>query len=153
MATVINAGGHSGFSSILISDLIRTTAPEEMAPALRVVSLNRSGDAVRPFAAFGLEGLDLESEFLAQGSGNEAAHAVRLPAGCAHEVLQGRAAGAFQQGYDLGLFRVLPACVHVLLARGLSGGMPALGADLAAGFARTEALDGLPDPGDSHGPV
>ena len=47
----------------------------------------RSGDAIGSFAAFGLEGLDLEPQPFAQGSGDKPADAVRLPAGCAHEVL------------------------------------------------------------------
>src|SRR6266852_6504040 len=86
-----------------------------MPPALQFATGNPSANAIGPFAASGLEGLDLEAQLLAQGSGDEAANAVRLPAGCAHQVLQGCAAGAFQQGHNLGLLGVLSACVRVLL--------------------------------------
>jgi len=60
---------------------------------------------------------------------------VRLPAGFTHQVLQGCAAGAFQQDQDLGLFGILSACVRVLLARGLPGGPAPRRRDVAPVFA------------------
>src|SRR6266446_7016888 len=112
----------------MLSVLCKTTkAPEGMPPALQFATGNPSANAIGPLTACGLEGLDLEAQLLAQGAGDEAANAVRLPARCAHQVLQSRAARAFQQGHNLGLFGVLSACVHVLLARGLPGGLAALG--------------------------
>src|SRR6266478_199725 len=131
----------------MLSTLCKTTkAPEGMPPALPFATGHQSIDAIGPLTASGLEGLDLEAQLLAEGSRDEAANAVRLPAGCAHQVLQGCAAGAFQQGHNLGLFGVLSACVRVLLARGLPGGLAPRRPDVAAVFARDEALDSLPDP-------
>src|SRR6266404_7634906 len=99
----------------MLSTLCKTTkAPERMPPALHFATAHQSANAVGPLTACVLEGLDLEAQLLAQGSGDEAANAVRLPAGCAHQVLQGYAAGAFQQRHDFGLFRVFSACVRGL---------------------------------------
>ena len=123
------------------------------APALRIASVKRSGDAVGPFAAFGFKRLDLEPEPFADGARDEPPNTVRLPARCAHEVLQGGAARAFQQGDNLGLFGVLSACVRVLLARGLPGGLAPRRRDVAAVFARGEALDSPPDPSCRYGAV
>ena len=93
---------------------------------------NRSPYTIGSLAAWVLERFDLETELLAQGSGDEAANAVRLPAGCAHQVLQGCSAGALQQGHNLGLFGVFSACVRVLLARGLPGCLSPRRRDVAA---------------------
>src|SRR6266446_6130679 len=114
---------------------------------------NRSPYTIGSLAAWVLERFDLETELLAQGAGDEAANAVRLPAGCAHQVLQGSAAGAFQQGHNLGLFCVLSACVRVLLARGLLGGLAPGRRDVAAVCPRDEALDSPPDPSCRYGAV
>src|SRR5713226_7593874 len=69
------------------------------------------------------------------------------------EVLQGSAARAFQQGHNLGLFGVFSACVRVLLARGLPGGLAPRRRDVAAVFARDEAFDSPPDPSCRYGAV
>src|SRR5713226_6498766 len=69
------------------------------------------------------------------------------------EVLQGSAARAFQQGDNLGLFGVFSACVRALLARGLPGGLAPRRRDVAAVFARDEALDSPPDPSCRYGAV
>src|SRR5712692_2885528 len=124
-----------------------------MPPALQFATGHQSANSIGPFAACVLEGLDLESQPFAEGAGDEAANAVRLPAGCAHQVLQGCAAGAFQQGHNLGLFRVFSACVRVLLARGLRGGLAPRRRDVAAMFARDEAFDSPPDPSYRYGAV
>src|SRR5712692_55359 len=107
----------------MLSALQTTKAPEGMPPALSFATGHPSANAIGPLTACGLKGLDLEAQLLAEGSRDEAANAVRLPAGCAHQVLQGCAAGAFQQGHNLGLFGVLSARVHALLARALPGGL------------------------------
>src|SRR6266849_5573612 len=120
----------------MLSTLCKTTkAPEGMPPALHFATGHQSANAVGSLTACGLEGLDLEAQLLAQGAGDEAANAVRLPAGCAHQVLQGCAAGAFQQGHNLGLFGVLSACVRVLLSSGLPCGLAPRRRDVAAVFA------------------
>src|SRR5712692_3000098 len=124
-----------------------------MPPALPFATGNPSADAIGPFAACGLEGLDLEAQLLAEGAGDEAANAVCLPAGCAHQVLQGCAARAFQQGHNLGLLGVLSACVRVLLERGLPGGLAPRRRDVAPVFARDEAFDSPPDPSCRDGAV
>src|SRR6266446_6648715 len=96
---------------------------------------NRSPYTIGSLAAWVLERFDLEAELLAQGAGDEAANAVRLPAGCAHQVGQCGAARALQQGHNLGLLGVLSACVRVLLARGLPGGLAQRRRDGASVFA------------------
>src|SRR6266849_3773775 len=92
-------------------------------------------NAIGPLTASGLERLDREPQPFAEGSGDKAANAVRLPARCAHQVLQRSAARAFQKGQNLGSFGVFSACVRLLLARELPGGLAAPGSDLAAQFA------------------
>src|SRR6266403_5648923 len=120
----------------MLSALCKTTkAPEGMPPALQFATGHPSPNAIGSLTACGLEGLDLEAQLLAEGAGDEAANAVRLPTRCAHQVLQGSAARAFQQGQDLGLFGVLSACVRVLLARGLPGGLAPRRRDVAPVFA------------------
>src|SRR5712664_3240170 len=110
-------------------------APERVPPALWVDrAWNRSPYTISSLAASVLEGLDFEAQLLAQGARDEAANAVRLPAGCAHQVLQGCTARAFQQGHNLGLLGVLSACVHGLL--GLPGGLAPHRRDVTAVFAR-----------------
>src|SRR5712692_8260045 len=76
-----------------------------------------------------------------------------LPARFAHEVVECSAAGAFQQGQNLGLFGVLSACVRVLLPRGLPGGLAPRRRDVAPVFARDDALDSPPDPSCRYGAV
>src|SRR5712692_993034 len=137
----------------MLSALQTTKAPEGMPPALSFATGHPSANAIGPLTACGLKGLDLEAQLLAEGAGDEAAHTVRLPAGCAHQVLQGCAAGAFQQGHNLGLFGVFSTCVRVLLARGLPGGPATRRRDVAAVFARDEALDSPPDPSYRYGAV
>src|SRR6266852_1868365 len=110
-------------------------------------------NAIRPLAASGLERLDLESQPFAEGSGDKAANAVRLPARCAHQVRQRSAARAFQQGQNLGLLGAFSASVGLLFARRLPGGLAAPGSDLAAWFARGEALDSVPDTTNSQAAV
>src|SRR6266478_3371063 len=120
----------------MLSVLCKTSkAPEGMPPALQFATGNPSANAIGPLTACGLEGLDLAAPLLAQGAGDEAANAVRLPAGCAHQVGQCGAGGAFQQGHNLGLLGVLSACVRVLLARGLPGGLAPRRRDVARVFA------------------
>jgi hypothetical protein len=68
----------------MLSALQTTKAPEGMPPGLQFATGHPSGNAVGPFAARVLEGLDLEAQLLAQGAGDEAAHAVRLPTRRAH---------------------------------------------------------------------
>ena len=54
---------------------------------------------------------------------------------------------------NLGLFGVFSACVRVLLARGLPGGLAPRRCDVARVFARDEALDSPPDPSFGYGAV
>src|SRR6266481_1748978 len=138
----------------MLSALCKTTkAPEGMPPALQFATGHQSANAIGPLTACGLEGLDLEALLLAQSAGDEAANAVRLPTRRAHQVLQGCSAGALQQGHNLGLFGVFSACVRVLLARGLPGGLAPRRRDVARVFARNEALDSPPDPSCRYGAV
>ena len=124
-----------------------------ISPALRCLQGDRLPDAIGSLAARVLEGLNLEPQLLAQGSGDEAANAMRLPAGLPHEVGQCCTAGTFQQGNNLPLFCVLSACVLVLLAGRLPGASSPLRRDVAAVFAGDQALGRLPDPRNSHGAV
>src|SRR5260221_7901482 len=57
--------------------------------------------------AFGFDRRDVQAHLLAKAPGQEAAHAVRLPAGSFHQGLEGRPAGTLQQVENLGGFAAL----------------------------------------------
>src|SRR5260370_6150942 len=76
-------------------------------------------ELVNALAVVSLAGLDLQTHFLAQITGKEAAHGMGLPAGGFHEVFQSGAAGTFQQFQYPGGFTALADSVS-LRCRGLA---------------------------------
>src|SRR6266852_340720 len=103
-------------------------------------------DRVASFSVRRFRGLDGEAHFLSQRAADETAHAVGLPFGYCHEVLQGDSMRALEQIHNLGRFaapagsgRLDAVCPFArLLVFGHNTGR----------FCRTvrgKTLDGLPD--------
>src|SRR5229473_3147437 len=85
-------------------------------------------ELVNALAVVSLAGLDLQTHFLAQIAGKEAAHGMGLPAGGFHEVFQSGAAGPFQQFQHPGGLTAFLAEVAFLAHLALAGATRGFGA-------------------------
>ena len=81
----------------------RETPPGANPAARNIRTGARSSfDRVRAFSVLGLGGNDRQAHLLADHTGQETAHAVRLPVRRFHQFLTGDATRAFEQFQDLG---------------------------------------------------
>src|SRR6267378_7029399 len=67
-------------------------------------------DRVASFSVRRFRGLDGQAHFLSQRAANETAHAMGLPFGSCHEVLQGDSVGPLEQFHNLGRFAAAAGC-------------------------------------------
>src|SRR5712692_3471375 len=67
-------------------------------------------DRVASFSVRRFRGLDGQAHFLSQGAADETAHAMGLPFGSCHEVLQGDSMRPLEQLHNLGRFAAPAGC-------------------------------------------
>ena len=108
-------------------------------------------DAVTPLAIGALEGLDVEPRLLAEAARDEAAHAVRLPFGRVHDLLETRAIRPANEFQHDGLLAALARPFGPVggVRSGRLFGRPGLLRRNAGGLwrgGRRQGLDSLPDP-------
>src|SRR5438046_1423921 len=131
----------------------RNTPPRRGLGGTRTGGGTSSLDRVASFSVRRFRGLDREAHFLSQRAANETAHAMGLPFGSCHEVLQGDSVGPLEQFHNLGRFAAPAGC-------GTPGAMSPF-AGLVVGpntgrlwrMVRGKILDGLPDSGDGCQPA
>ena len=108
-----------------------------------------SFDRVTSFSVRRFRGLDGQAHFLSQRAADETAHAMGLPVGSCHEVLQSDSMGPLKQLHNLGRFAA-PAGFVTLRAVCPFARLLVFGHNTGR-FRRTvrgETLGGLPDSGD-----
>src|SRR6266566_193947 len=82
----------------------RNKPPRRGLGGIRMGGGTSSFDRVASFSVRRFRGLDGEAHFLSHRAADETAHAMGLPFGACHEVLQGGSTGPLEQLHNLGRF-------------------------------------------------
>src|SRR6267378_1011022 len=106
-------------------------------------------DRVASFSVRRFRGLDGQAHFLSQRAANETAHAMGLPFGSRHQVLQSDSMRALKQLHNLGRFAAQAGC-STLDAVCPFARLLVVGRNMRRLWrtVRGKTLDGLPDSGD-----